>query len=174
MKYHVALTEEDYIAFNIHYAFHSKTGRQQLTLGRWLPAFVSFCFWAVQLITGANRNTLIVEAVLLTTYAVWGYYRYPKTHTKNIRKNILKLKEQGRLPFSTEADVEFTDTALLETAPDSTRTVEYSTIVDVFDTPEYLFIMFGAVQAIIIPKRCVDDPQQLLDFLKSKTDRLTA
>ena len=169
MKYRVTLTEEDYISFNIHYAFHSQTGRQRLMLGRLIPAFVSLCFWLVQLVTGSDRNVLIVEAVLLTAYSVWGYFHYPKTYTKSIRKNILKLKKEGKLPYATEAELELTDTALIETAPTSAHTIEYSTVLDVIDTPEYVFVMFGAVQAIIIPKRCIDDPQQLLDFLKSKT-----
>ena len=168
MKLHITLTLDDYIAFNIAHAFRSPAQQKNLRIGRLMPAMISLFFVLLFLACGMRGAVLWAEIAALAIVAAVGYFRYPKTYENSIRKHILKLKEEGRLPYSEESDVAFGEDSMTETAPNHTNLIPYSDLLDVWETDEHFFVMFGALQAIIIPKRCVDDPQLLLAFLSKK------
>lgn len=168
MKLHITLTLDDYIAFNIAHAFRSPAQQKNLRIGRLMPAMISLFFVLLFLACGMRGAVLWAEIAALAIVAAVGYFRYPKTYENSIRKHILKLKEEGRLPYAEESDVAFGEYAMTETAPNHTNLIPYSDLLDVWETDEHFFVMFGALQAIIIPKRCVDDPQLLSAFLSKK------
>lgn len=168
MKLHITLTLDDYIAFNIAHAFRSPAQQKNLRIGRLMPAMISLFFVLLFLACGMRGAVLWAEIAALAIVAAVGYFRYPKTYENSIRKHILKLKEEGRLPYAEESDVAFGEDAMTEAAPNHTNLIPYSDLLDVWETDEHFFVMFGALQAIIIPKRCVDDPQLLSAFLSKK------
>ena len=169
MKLHITLTPDDYIAFNIAHAFRSPAQQKNLRIGRLMPAMISLFFVLLFLACGMRGAVLWTEIAALAIVAAIGYFRYPKTYEKSIRKHILKLKEEGKLPYAEESDVEFGEEAIAETAPNHSLLIPYCDLLDVWETSEHFFVMFGALQAIIIPKRCVADPRQLSALLKEKT-----
>jgi len=173
VKFHLSITEEDYIAFNIDHAFHSASARKTITIGRFLPALVSACFLMIFLLSGMDQKYLIAEITMLGVLSIVGYFRYPDVYKKSIRKNILKLKAEGRLPYSPETDIEFTETEIIETAPDRVSHTPYSSVLAIRETDEQIFIKFGAMQSFILPIRCLGErKQELLDFLHEKCDNV--
>lgn len=171
MKFHISLTDEDYIAFNIAHAFRSPAQQKNLRIGRLLPAMIAAFFVLLFLACGMRGALLWVEIAALAIVGAAGYFRYPKTYENAIRKHILRLKKEGRLPYAGESDVELAEDAIIESAPNHTNVIPYGDLLDVWETGEHFFVMFGALQAIIIPKRCVDDAQQLSAFLNAKRNR---
>lgn len=169
MKFHLSITEEDYIAFNIHHAFHSESGKKVIQFGRFVPTVVAAVFYMIFLLAGMERRLLIVEGVALLVVCLVGYFKYPDLYRKSLRNNILKLKKEGRLPFSPETDLEFTETEMIETAPDGVKHTPYDAVIAIDETAEHVFIKIGALQSFILPIRCLDGrKQELLDYLRNK------
>ena len=169
MKFHLSITEEDYIAFNIHHAFHSESSKKVITFGRFVPTLVCAVLFMILLLAGMERRLLIVEGVILLGLSIAGYFKYPDIYKKTHRDYILKLKKEGRLPFSPETDLEFTETEMIETAPDGVKHTPYDAVIAIDETAEHVFIKIGALQSFILPIRCLDGrKQELLDYLRNK------
>lgn len=73
----------------------------------------------------------------------------------NIKQTIKEMKKDGKLAYEPSAEIEITDDALIETSEGKSVTIKKSDIVKIVDVEEYLFVYFGAQQAVIIPKRCI-------------------
>ena len=75
----------------------------------------------------------------------------------NIKKNIIKIKKDGKLPYNENASVEFLDDRIVETCEQGETIVKYSDIVNIYDEKDYFYIFYGSMQAFILPERCIGD-----------------
>ena len=81
----------------------------------------------------------------------------PVLMRRNIKKNIMKMKSDGKLPYHEKASVEFLDDRIVETCEQGETVVKYSDIVNVYEEKGYIYIFYGAMQAFILPERCFVD-----------------
>lgn len=169
MTLNIHLTDKDYIAFNIYQAFHSRQGRRNLMLGKCmffiLALFAILCF----VVAGAETGFLIVEIIVLMAFSVIWFFRYPKIAKRSIRKRILKLKDEGRLPYEADAVVEFSETEIIDRSEWSEQRTEYKDVQSVEIDPEgYVYLMKGAVEAIIIPDRYLENRDEFVKMIMER------
>ena len=146
MKFMIHLTDEDYIRFNIFYSNHSKAGKRAVNLAR--IAFPVLSLAAVSFL--------------------WFFY-VPKIIEKSIRKNINKMKADGKLPFHEHAQIEFQDDKIVEKNDQEEVRVKYTDLEQIGPPNEYLSIFYSAGQAFIIPYHCLGaDKEALLAYVTQK------
>lgn len=169
VRFRVQIEEEDYILYNIYIAFHSKSGRRLIIRGRLFGLALSLFALLVMFVAGADRGLIVTEAIFLVVFSAIWFFVYPSFAKKNIRKAILKLKEEGRLPYEREALLEFKDDEIYEELADGTRHVPYSDIMSVEENGDYIYLRKGVQEAIIVPERCLNVPiADFLSFMNSK------
>lgn len=171
MKYIVHLTDEDYIRFNIFYANHSKAGKRALYLARIAFPVLSLAVLTVFFGAGAEYGKIAVHAILfLAVSFLWVFY-VPKVIEKSIRKNINKMKEDGKLPFHEHAQIEFQEDKIVEKNEQEEVRVKYTDIEQICLTSEYLYIFYSAVQAFILPYRCLgDDKERIIAYVMQRKE----
>ena len=81
----------------------------------------------------------------------------PVLMRRNIKKDIMKMKSDGKLLYHEKASVEFLDDRIVETCEQGETVVKYSDIVNVYEEKGYIYIFYGAMQAFILPERCFGD-----------------
>lgn len=172
MKIQVKLNDDDYIAYNIYHNFHSPNLKKGIQFGRYICALVSLCAIAILILTGFDRTVINIEIVACAAFSIFGYIYYPLYVKKSIRRNILKMKKEGKLPYDEEATIELAEVGIVETAPGKVTQIPYSDVLEIADTDEYIYIRFGAQQTFILPHRCLDDKGAVLDFLHQKCSHI--
>lgn len=169
MKLYVTLSDEDYIKFNEFCLMNSNAGKRSLWSMRLiLPVFALVAIVSMA-IAGAERGLLIVEcAVMVILSAIW-QTQAKKIMIRSVRKSVENTKKDGKLPYNPNAEVEFTENEIIETSENSVQRANYDEVRLVGDAAEYIFILIGAVQGVIIPKSCAEgQAEELMDFLKRK------
>ncbi len=173
MRIQVQLTDDDYIAYNIAYQFHSKEGKNVLLMGKLIPVVLSLVFVVVFILCRFSKITIISEAVILTGLCIWSVLTYDSRIKKQIRRRVMRLKEQGKLPYEQNATIDFSDEMIMYYSPNSTRKVEWSVVQNIWVDREYIFLVTGAVEAIIFPFRCLNGAQQqLIAYMSDRSRRV--
>ena len=139
------LTDEDYIEFNeFHQLIHSEIGKRNLFFLRLIGPMIS------------------ILAMIIFILA-------KKIMKRGIRKTILKMKEKEGLPFAEETTLNFTEDQIIEITKGQEVKVDYKKVEDVCETEKAFYVYMSSVQAIIIPKRVLDqDKEKKLRQILSK------
>ncbi len=169
MKYKIDLTDDDYFRFNLFYANHSKAGKRSMKMARIVLPVLALSFLLVLFLAGARPGLLATEAVVLAVVVIVWYLRVPKIMERNIRKNIDRIKADGKLPYHAASEIAFEDTMIVEKNEMGEFHVAYSDIETIYPGEAYLYIFYGAIQAFIIPYRCLGkDTRQVVEYVLKK------
>ncbi len=169
MTFKIHLTDEDYINYNLLYSVYSELGKKNIFRGRMIAPVVSLCALAIMAITGENWATLLAEAAFLLVICLAWWFIYPNILKKMVRKNIMRIKAAGRLPYSDEETLEFLDEEIVGTTEREVKRFRYEDIekIDVFG--EYILIWIDSVRAWILPSASLEGRRgELLEFLRAK------
>ena len=96
-----------------------------------------------------------------------------KFKTHNIL--IIKMKKEGRLPYSNEAILKFDDEKIHEIAPNTENITKYSLIEKIAVTEKAIYIYISSVQAYILPVTAFSaeiEKLKFLEFINMKVDIL--
>lgn len=157
MKCDIDLNDNDYIEFNYSYLKHSKIGKYSLLATRLSFPVAMFIFVLALFIINIERGlVLTVVAVAVVVTVLW-WFIVPLMMKRNIRNNIKKIKNDGKLPYHEKATLEFLDDRIVENSEQGETVVKYSDVVNVYEEKEYIYIYYGAMQAFILPVRCLKD-----------------
>ena len=156
------LTDEDYIEFNeFHQLIHSEIGKRNLFFLRLIGPMISILAMIIFILARAEVMLIIGEAIVLFIFSVVDILLAKKIMKRGIRKTILKMKEKEGLPFAEETTLNFTE--------DQEVKVDYKKVEDVCETEKAFYVYMSSVQAIIIPKRVLDqDKEKKLRQILSK------
>lgn len=168
MQIHIDLNDEDYITYNIFHAFYSQKGQRSMALGRCMLLILAGL--SVVLLTLGHVQTLLiaVDAGILLIASVFWYLYYPNIVKKRIRKKYMTLKNSGRIFYHPGADVEFTENEIIETTSDSQNRVPYTMIMDIWVGEDAYYLMQSAVQALIVPYRCLENREAFFEYVKER------
>ena len=157
MKYNIDLNDNDYIEFNYSYLKHSKIGKYSLLATRISFPFAMFIFVLALLIIDIERGLVLTVAAVAVLSTVLWWFIVPAIMRWNIKKNIMRMKKDGKLPYNEKTSVEFFDDRIVETCEQGETIVKYSDVVNVYDEKDYFYIFYGSMQAFILPERCIGD-----------------
>ena len=164
------LTDEDYIEFNeFHQLIHSEIGKRNLFFLRLIGPMISILVMIIFILARAEVMLIIGEAIVLFIFSVVDILLAKKIMKRGIRKTILKMKEKEGLPFAEETTLNFTEDQIIEITKGQEVKVDYKKVEDVCETEKAFYIYMSSVQAIIIPKRVLDqDKEKKLRQILSK------
>lgn len=169
MKYHIELDDEDYIEFNTFLTYNTKAGQAAITRGRFLGLAISALVMLILFVAQADKFLIIVEACMLAVFSIAVYVLYPKSVKKMLRKRIMKMKEEGKLAYVPESDLDFREDEIFEVRPDGERHIKYDSVMSVEETEQYVYVRLGVQEALVLPKRCLGNSAgDLVEFLKTK------
>ena len=157
MKYNINLNDNDYIEFNYSYLKHSKIGKYSILATRISFPVAMFVFVLALLIINIERSLILNVALIAVLATVLWWFTVPLMMRRNIKKNIMKMKSDGKLPYHDKAVIEFLDDKVVETCEQGETIVEYRDVVSIYEERGYIYIFYGAMQAFILPERCFED-----------------
>lgn len=167
MTYYIQIGEEDYIRFNIFHAKYSPVAQRQLRTfwGLFLGMGV-----ALVIVGGlADWLTAVINGLVMGLAALVLRLVMPKLTEQGVKRNIRQMKKDGKLPYHAESEVELGEDVIEWRSEQGVNRIKYSDIEGIYEEPDAIYVYFGVVQAIILPRRCLHgEDGQVLAYLKSK------
>lgn len=164
------LTDEDYIEFNeFHQLIHSEVGKRNLFKLRLTGPMISILAIVIFILAKAEIMLIVTEVITLCIFSIVWAALTKKIMKRGIRRTILKMKETEGLPFAEETTLNFTEDQIIEITKSQELKVDYKKIEDVCETEKAFYIYISSIQALIIPKRVLDqDMEKKLRQILSK------
>ena len=155
------LTDKDYIEFNeFHQLIHSEVGKRNLFKLRLIGPMISILAIVIFILARAEIMLIVTEVIVLCIFSIVCVTQAKKIMKREIRKTILKMKETEGLPFAGETTLNFTEDQIIEITKGYEVKVDYKKVEDVCETEEAFYVYMSSVQAIIIPKRVLDQDKE--------------
>lgn len=174
-EFKINLDDGDYLLFNQYHLLNSPSGKKLLNVNRFIAPIISLMLIFIFCISGADLGLIIVEAILLGIISIWWLFNSKKKILKSMNKRIMKLKKEGRLPYSNEAILKFDDERIHEITPNTENTTKYSLIEKVAVTEKAIYIYISSIQAYILPTTAFSgemEKQEFLEFIHRKAEML--
>ncbi|MBR3107318.1 MAG: YcxB family protein [Clostridia bacterium] len=173
MVFHLNVTDEDYVAFNVYHLFHTKAYRPRLLAARCFRAICTVLVVLALLVAGAPILITLAVGAVMAVGSVIGFLRYPSSLAQTTAKNIDKLKKEGKLGYDPESTLELTEDEIISVTDRSRKVWKYDEIIRVGQDEERLFLMTGSLTALILPRRCLDGQDEaLLSLLRKKCPQI--
>lgn len=171
MSLDINLSEEDYIKFS---QFHSLNNKQSKKSGRKLKIYFSvvilLCFLVMYMQNGTTNLGAYVNLLIFAAVVVIIMLSIPAINKLIVKKVISNQKKQGKLPYKESFELTFFETGIVEKTDTSVASIKYEEIEKINETDDAIYVYLGAVQAIVIPKRCLNGKRdEMMDILNSKT-----
>lgn len=169
MKFRINLTEEDYIDYNIFAGMNNPNGKKALMTGRlYMPIFLLVALIVIWILK-KDAMFVLFEGIFFVIVSIIWVAVYPKVYKGMIRKNILKLKKNGKLPFFESEDFELTDEEIIGTTETEIRRCRYENLNKIDVTADCIYVWIDAARAWIFPTRELGARRaEVLNLLNSK------
>lgn len=171
-RFNVNLSDQDYLDYNVFWAIKSPYGKKQILTLRVIIAALFAVIILLSLYGGsfsvgsflgviAYVIAFILVQVFLTRFFGW-----------ILKREIKKLKKNGKMGYSPLSVIEFFDNSFIETAEFNKTEQSYTAIerISIVDN-KMIFIHINNVMSYILPLSCFESEEQyrsFLDFIKTK------
>lgn len=172
-EFNVTLSDDDYLLFNKYHLLNSPIGKKGLMSIRFFIPFICFMFVIILCIAGSDFGLILIESILMTIISIIWIGFSKKVFLKSMNNRILKMKREGRLPYSNQAIFKFDNEKIQEITPDSESVIKYSLVEKIAVTENAIYIYISSVQAYILPVTVFTDEMEkvkFLEFIKMKSD----
>lgn len=174
-EFKIKLDDDDYLLFNQYHLLNSPSGKKSLLSFRFIIPFICFMFVVIFCIAGSDFQLILIEAIVLTILSIFWIGYSKKMILKSMEKRIMKMKKDGRLPYSNDAILRFDDESINEITPKTENKTNYSLIEKIAVTDKAIYIYFSSVQAYILPVTAFSEDmekQRFLEFINLKVESL--
>lgn len=165
MKFEITLNDDDFIAYNI--ADLKSKRLQCIAINIW--AWATLIWFSIAVLSNIINQQFGFSTVIWLAMIVWivlYFLNYPKSFVK---RQVSKLKKQGKLPYPEKSTVEFFADEFCETTDNSMEKAKYDDITKILQDKEHIHLKIGAMKGCILPIRCLNGQEQaLLDFINDK------
>ena len=174
MRYqlHLSMTEEDYLNFNYFQTMESEQGKRMLMKSRLLLLVIMAAAVLLMVIIIGLDSFLIPYVSLMVIITVIYMAFYKKIFGRNLRKQILKTKKAGRLPYEPDVEYEFYEDKVVAIAPETRTECSYRQIERICVVGErYIYAYNSSVSALVlsVPQICQQvNEAEFLQFLTEK------
>lgn len=151
------VTEEDYVNFNLYHIQHSPSQKNWYNTIRFVLPVLSMpvIYFTGTLVFNQPRILWMITAVLFYIYWI---NSYPKQHKKTVRKQTVKLLNEGdNSSLFGKKSLEIVGDNLIFTEESATSTLSKRGVKSIKESDDMLILYVSAVSAIIIPKRYLSD-----------------
>ncbi|WP_235674879.1 MULTISPECIES: YcxB family protein [Bacillus cereus group] len=168
MQIEYTLTEQDFIAFNLHYARHSKTVKRSLVFQHYIVASIFFAVpLSVFFIGPPGQVYTGLPVIFLLAGVIWILF-YPKYFYNHIKRNLEKMIREGSYSnLLGKHNLQITDEGIIETNSGGETKRNWKGIEKIEENEAYIFIYVGSMSANIVPKTAFARENSKSEFMKS-------
>lgn len=167
MKISFTLTEVDYLQFNLFHIKNSTTGKRTLTLLRYMTPLI-FIGASVILSILLNASFIVFFSVFLVASILWVMF-YPKFFYRNIKRTTLRIINEGKNEgLIGEHHLTLTEDGVSDLTAVGEMKSTWSGIKKIEEDLEHFYLYNSSVSAYIIPKRALQDEQELRNYIQMK------
>lgn len=162
---------DDLLEFQLQHMANSPTVQRNLrnALIAGSVAVPAFAAMGVYAVTGSYAAAVLAAALGLATWVLYWWALRPA----EVRGQVSRMLKEGRVPGNLGRHVlSAEETGLVETSESCRLELAWPQIERVVRTPTLLLLYFGAVQAIVIPRRAFGSDAELASFETHVRDRM--
>ena len=164
--YEYEITEGEYYDFNLYHIRNAPSMRAKMRRER-LGAPV--LYMATAGVVGFSLGNYWEIYALAGALSVLWLLFYGKIIEHSLRKNIARMKADGKLPYSVKGTLIFDEEKLIDRGVTSETTVHYGSFTKLCAGKSAYYLYFSAAQGIIVPFSAVPsdaEREQLYQFLR--------
>ncbi len=174
-EFKIDLNDEDYLQFNYYHASNSPMGKRTLLYYRFQMYILSALCILVFFIARADRLLIFIEAIFLGIVSILWFIFSKRRYFGLIRKRILRMKREGKLPYHTHVILRFEEDEIHESTPEIELRVKYSLVEKIAVTEHGVYIYHSSMHAFLLPNTVFSGEEEklkFLEFINSKADGL--
>jgi len=177
MKYHIEITEEDFIKFNIYHFNNSAAGKKAKKMSMIFSLLLGAVIMALAYVVCNHFNLALPYTtgclVIVAAYVGFStFYKQNKGLEKRIRKLMERQKKDGALPYTRVKDIELLDDEIIEQTEEGTTHIDYNKLEKAIIVEDYIYYYKNSQCATIIPFSALgDDKDKVISFLQSKVNK---
>ena len=171
-EFKVNVNDQDYLEYNVFWMIRSPYGKKQLKDMRIMMTVLVGLLIFVSLFSSkfSAESFLGIIPMLLVLFLAQIFLT--KCFAWSLKWMVRALKKSGKMGYSPESVIAFSDDYFVETTPENKTENKYSVIerVSIVDN-KMIYIHINNVMAYILPLSCFESKEQydtFLDFLKTK------
>lgn len=171
-QFNLAVTEDDYLAFNIFHAFESPHGKKMIRKARICFVTIMACLALLLVMALDGVIFSLIYAAFLGLFTVIYMLLFKKVVTRNTKAQMKRLKKTGKLPFSPEVTLEFHEDKLVEITPSARMEQSYAVLERICVVQNHFILLYtSSSNAHILPLaqvRTQADSEEFVKFLSKK------
>ena len=171
-QFNITLTDEDYLAFNSFHAFGSKQGQKALMKSRLIYIGAMVALIALLVLFTGWSSIATLYAGLLASFTLVYMLIFKKVLQRNMKAQIKRMKQTGRLPYEAVSTIEFYEDKMVEISPNSRTEESYEIFERVCVLKDrYILLYRSSISAYILPIPQVKTQihmEEFLSFLSQK------
>lgn len=167
MQIKYSLTEEDYLNFNLFHMKNSNTAKKALKVQRYLIPIVYMvvAYVFARVLDGSYILSFSIFGIMGILWIIF----YPKYHYNFVLRQVKKMIKEGKNEgLLGEHLMTISEDGIHDANPQGETKVSWSGIQDMKEDEQNLYLYNSAVSAYILPKREVQDLEELRAILISK------
>ena len=170
----VNLSEDDYLDFNKFHSFESMHGKKLIRKTR-IFFILAMIFLATLVVLILGWTTLsIAYAVLLLLFTLLYTVFFKTVLTRNVKKQIKRLKKIGKLPFDPVSTLEFYEDKMVEITALQRTEQSYSIFERICVVKDrYVLLYKSSVSAYILPVWQINEQLNQKDFIEFLSEKCT-
>jgi hypothetical protein len=170
MEIRYNLTEEDYLNFNMFHVKNSKAVKRTLNMQRFLTPII-FIIASFVLSKVGSMSFLGVFITFLVVSILWIIF-YPKYFYSYVIRNMKKMIKEGKNDgLLGEHYMILSDEGIIDSTSNGETKVSWLGIQTLSEDKHNIYLYNSSVSAYILPKRELDDVEEIKTYLKSKVQK---
>jgi hypothetical protein len=161
------LAEDDFIAYNMHFADSSRALRRPRLTFRMLVTLSGPAMSLLISILTREVHMGFLLSMSVVTASMW--FVSPSLWKSSFRRSLLRMSRHGGLGSLGRYVIKMDESGLREESPSGITLTSWGQILRIEETDEYAFIFSGPINAFIIPKRV--DREKVTEFLSEARRR---
>ncbi|WP_100330417.1 YcxB family protein [Bacillus xiapuensis] len=164
------LTEQDYLNFNMFHVKNSKAVKRTLNMQRFLTPIL-FVIASFVLSKVGSMYFLGLFIAFLVVSILWIIF-YPKYFYSYVIRNTKKMIKEGRNDgLLGEHHMILSEEGIIDSTSKSETKASWSGIQTLSEDKHNIYLYNSSVSAYILPKRELDDAEEIKTYLKSKVQK---
>ena len=170
----INLSEDDYLDFNKFHSFESMHGKKLINKTRVFFVLAMIVLAALFLLVMGFTTFSITYVALLSLFTLLYMVFFKKILTRNLKRQIKRLKKVGKLPFDLVSTLEFHEDKMVEITALQRTEQSYSIFERICVVKNrYILLYKSSVNAYILPVSQIKEQLKQEDFIEFLSKKCT-
>lgn len=166
-QFHVNLSDQDYLDYNMFWAIKSPYGKKQMITLRFTLAVLFGVLVFITLYKDAFSTASLIGVIPLLIVFILVQVLFTRFFAWTLKGFVKSLKKKGKMGYSPSSVIEFGDNSFVETTELNTTELKYAAVerISIVDN-KLIYIHVNNVMSCILPFSCFESEEQYKSFLR--------